>query len=175
MSTEQRLAALERTVRFQRFSLVAIVAAGGVAMLVGAGANNTFDKLTVKQLIVVDGKGRDVAEFAGLKNGGVSLVLRHDPDKPSQSVVIESTTESSLITTSFADGSSGTMISLPSGTLVSATNGKSGVRLLSERTAAKITLEDEKARERIVVAAADKLGGNMGIIDDKGKLVWRAP
>jgi len=63
MSLESRLARLERVVRWQRFTLVAVLMIGGAVVLMGADGEDTtkVETLETKRVIIVNDKGGVVA------------------------------------------------------------------------------------------------------------------
>ncbi len=83
MTIEHRLQSLERTVRFQRFALVAVVLAAGVVALAGAAGDKelTVDKLTTKILFIQNDKGEQAAYF-GWDDGMPMLVMRDGKGQP---------------------------------------------------------------------------------------------
>jgi len=84
MSLEQRLASLERTVRFQKAAIASIVAVVGVAMLSGAGGEDDrkelhVRKITTEMVSIVDDEGINHAIF-GMAGGEVQLLMSFDRD-----------------------------------------------------------------------------------------------
>lgn len=82
MSTEQRLASLERTVRFQRATILAVIMVGGVMLLAGARGEKEemhVNKITTEMVSIVNDKGMHVGNF-GVAGNQVQLLLSADGD-----------------------------------------------------------------------------------------------
>lgn len=80
MNMEQRLQSLERTVRFQRAAILAVVAVGGVILLAGAGSDEKelrVDKITTKMVSIVNDNGMNVGNF-GVAGDQVQLLMSAD-------------------------------------------------------------------------------------------------
>lgn len=171
-STEQRLEKLERVVRWQRFGLVAVLLAAGVAMLSGAD-NEEPEVLTARELVIVDARGKPVGYFGNNENGTAITLTTDLKSKDGIRIGVKGKQCS-------ISGSTGKrrFISLCDdaqclSSVVCSDGSKASIDTSDETP--QFRIDDTAGNMRLVAGSNDKSGANIGLFYEDGKVKWKTP
>lgn len=167
-TTEQRLAKLERVVRWQRFGLVVIMLGAGVALF--SGANDTVETIAAREIVIVDAAGKPVGYFGNNKDGtaitmgsegnGIRIAVRGK-----QSVVTGTSGKQRFI--SVCDGD------MCLSSVVCADGSKISLDAVDDTP--QLRVDDKAGKMRLLAGSNDKSGANIGLFYEDGKIKWKTP
>jgi hypothetical protein len=201
MSTEERLAQVERQLRWLKRLGALAIAVGAVVVLVGQAKEKEPEHLVVKSLKVVDKDGKVRAAATLSEDGSPSLFLS-DKDGKAHVMITVMRNGSPLMAFSGTDGNSGAMLDvngswptftltdqhgegrfkasvLPNGTAIlnlSDVSGEGGVSLRARQdTPGAVGLTDRDGTLRATLSLDTDGSPGIAMHDANGKVIWKAP
>lgn len=154
MTTEERLEKLEKELSHSKrrnHLLLAVVLLGAVAMTAGIGSREKVIEAT--GFMLVDGNGKTRA-FLAMGEGGPKLGLLDENGNPRIGLIVDK------------DGPQ---------LILRDENNKPRIGLFLSDFASGLTLIDENGKNRAGLVVDKEEGPGLGLFDENGKRLWKAP
>jgi hypothetical protein len=174
-ATDIRLDALERTVKRQRFILVAGVLLFVVAWSAGAMSKPQAESLKGKELLIEDENGKTIAKLGSNGSGGVEFVLSPDLEKAERAIRLSIDNEGSIVTSAF-DGASSRTASSAKGaaTLLTSKDGNQIETYAAAITSFRFGHKDEKFA-RLMMTSDPKMWPTIILREANDTIRWQSP
>lgn len=174
-SIDARLASLERTVKFQRFGLVAAFLTGVVVWSAGAMNKAPLESLKAKELLIEAEDGKTIAKLGGDGKGGAMLTLSMESSSGERSLQLAVNDKNSSFTAAY-EGTTTQLSASPaeSAALLSTKDGNKIQLDAGGKSTISLSHKDE-SWSRIQVSSDPKAWPFILLRENDGSIRWQSP